>query len=65
MGNADFSAHADLGATFAKLRGMKAAPSDLNTVLYFLGAALLPMSPLLLLAFTPEQILGVIKGILL
>ena len=65
MGNADFSAHADLGATFANLRGMRPAPIDLNTVLFFLGAALLPMSPLLLLSFTPEQILGVIKGILL
>ncbi len=65
LGNADFSAHADLGATYANLRGMRVAPIDLNTVLFFLGAALLPMLPLLLLAFTPEQIFGVIKGILL
>jgi len=65
LGNADFSAHADLGATFTNLRGMKIAPIDLNTVLFFLGAALLPMLPLLLLAFTPEQIFGVIKGIFL
>jgi len=50
LGNADFSAHADLGAPFVNLRGMKAAPIDLNTVLFLLGAALLPMSPLLLLA---------------
>ena len=65
LGNADYSAHADLGATFTNLRGMKIAPIDLNTVLFFLGAALLPMLPLLLLAFTPEQIFGVIKGIFL
>lgn len=65
LGNADFSAHADLGATFTNLRGMKIAPIDLITVLFFLGAALLPMLPLLLLAFTPEQIFGVIKGIFL
>ena len=65
LGNTDFSAHADLGAAFTSLRGMKAAPIDLHTLLIFLGAALVPMLPLLLLTFTPKQILEVIKGILL
>jgi hypothetical protein len=44
---------------------MKAVPIDLNTLLMFLGAALLPMLPLLLLTFTPKQIFEVVKGILL
>ena len=65
LGNTDFSAHADLGATFAGLRAMRPTPIDLPTLLCFLGAALLPMTPLLLLAFTPQQIFGTIKGLLL
>ena len=65
LGNADFSAHADLAAAFSSLKGMKVAPIDLFTLLMFLGASIIPMLPLILLTFTPKQIFEVVKGILL
>jgi hypothetical protein len=65
LGSGDIQSLADLGNSFAIIKGMKPIPFGRNTVIVLAAAALLPMVPLLLTIYTPMQILQVIKGIIL
>jgi hypothetical protein len=65
LGAPDMSSLADLGASYSVVEEMRVVPFGLNTVIFLVGPALVPMLPLLLTTFSPAEILEVLKGIAL
>ncbi len=65
LGSEEFQAIGSLSATFENVKRMRLVPVDLFAVLWFVAATVVPMLPLLLTVYTPEQILKLIRGFLL
>ena len=65
LGAPDMSSLADLGASYSVVAEMRIVPFGLNTVMFLVGPALVPMLPLLLTTFSPTEILEVLKGVVL
>jgi hypothetical protein len=57
IGSADIQSLADLGGSFALVKGMRAAPFDLHTVLQLAVATLLPVLPLMLTMISLDELL--------
>jgi hypothetical protein len=58
IGSADIQSLADLGNSFEVVKGMRFAPITLNAVVQLAVVTLLPLAPLLLTIFSPEQLLA-------
>ena len=65
LGAPDMSSLADLGASYSVVEEMRVVPFGLNTVIFLVAPALIPMLPLLLTTFSPNEMLEVLKGIVL
>ena len=58
----DIQGLADLGTSFSVVRGMRLVPFALDDVTFLVGATVLPLLPLALTRFSPEEVLvGLIK----
>jgi hypothetical protein len=57
IGSADIQSLADLGNSFEVVKGMRLMPFTLQTVLPLAAATLLPVAPLLLTMFSPDELL--------
>jgi hypothetical protein len=57
VGSADIQSLADLGNSFEVLKGMRAAPFDMRTVLQLAVVTLLPVLPLTLTMISLEELL--------
>ena len=58
VGSGDIQSLADLGNSFEVVKGMRPVPFTWQTVLQLAVVTLLPVAPLLLTMFSPEQLLG-------
>jgi hypothetical protein len=58
VGSGDIQSLADLGNSFEVVQGMRLVPFTWQTVLQLAVVTLLPVAPLLLTMFSPEQLLG-------
>jgi hypothetical protein len=64
IGSADIQSLADLANSFEVPKSMRITPFSLNAMLQLAITTLLPVLPLLLTTFSPEQILDKVVGVL-
>jgi hypothetical protein len=57
LGSSDIQSLADLGSSFAIVRGLSAAPIDRRTLIGLAVAAVLPMAPVLILGTPADQLI--------
>jgi hypothetical protein len=64
LGSSDIQSLADLGNSFAIVRGMRAAPIDKGTLIGLAVAAVLPMAPVLILGTPADQLIRTVLKLL-
>ena len=64
IGSADIQSMADMGNSFAIVEGMRWAPFTWKTVLHLAATTLLPVLPLTLTMFSPQQVLDALLKVL-
>jgi hypothetical protein len=64
LGSSDIQSLADLGNSFAIVRGMRMAPIDKGTLIGLAVAAVLPMAPVLILGTPADQLIGAVLKLL-
>lgn len=64
VGSADIQSMADMGNSFAIAEGMRWAPFTWKTVLHLAATTLLPVLPLTLTTFSPQQVLDALLKVL-
>jgi hypothetical protein len=64
LGSADIQSLADLGNSFAIVRGMRTAPIDKGTLIGLAIAAALPMAPVLILGTPADQLIRTVLKLL-
>ncbi len=64
LGNSDIQSLADMGNSFAIVRGMSVAPIDKRTLIWLAIAAVLPMVPVLLLGTPADELIRTVMKLL-
>jgi hypothetical protein len=64
LGSSDIQSLADLGNSFAIVRGMRVAPIDKSTLIVLAVAAVLPMAPVLILGTPADQLIQTVLKLL-
>ncbi len=64
LGSADIQSQADLANSYGVVRSMRLAPITLNAVLQLAAATLIPLLPLLLTMYSPEQLIERVAKVL-
>lgn len=65
LGSEEFQGLGALSGGFDNVKRMRIVPIDLFVALWFVAATVLPMLPLLLTVYRPEEILRILRGFLL
>ena len=64
LGSSDIQSLADLGNSFAIVRGMRVAPIDKTTLIDFAVVAALPVAPVLILGTSADQLIPTVLKLL-
>jgi hypothetical protein len=64
LGSSDIQSLADLGSSYAIVRGMRVVPIDKGTLIGLAGAAVLPMVPVLLFGTPADQLIQTLAKLL-